>query len=48
MQRMAHSLRHRLGHPVETTLELLGGKWKSEILAILKERLLHHAEIRNV
>src|SRR3989442_8990474 len=48
MQRMAHSLRHRLGHPVETTLELLGGKWKSEILAILKERLLHNAEIRNV
>jgi len=43
MQRMAHTLRHRLGHPVETTLELLGGKWKSDILAILKERLLHDA-----
>src|SRR5256885_13996565 len=43
MQRMAHTLRHRLGHPVETTLELLGGKWKSDILASLKERLLHDA-----
>jgi len=40
---MAHTLRHRLGHPVETTLELLGGKWKSDILASLKERLLHDA-----
>src|SRR5207248_5163892 len=43
MQRMAHTLRHRLGHPVETTLELLGGKWKSDIMAIFKERLLHDA-----
>jgi phosphohistidine phosphatase len=43
MQRMAHTLRHRLGHPVETTLELLGGKWKFDILAILKERLLYDA-----
>ena len=40
---MAHTLRHRLGHPVETTLELLGGKWKSDILTILKEHLLHDA-----
>src|SRR2546423_3034516 len=43
MQRMAHTLRHRLGHPLETTLELLGGKWKSDIMAIFKERLLHDA-----
>src|SRR2546430_11661674 len=43
MQGRAHTLRHRLGHPVETTLELLGGKWKADILASLKERLLHDA-----
>src|SRR2546428_5611775 len=43
MQRMAYTVRHRLGQPVETTLELLGGKWKSDILASLKERLLHDA-----
>jgi len=45
---MAHSLRHRLGHPVETTLELFGGKWKSGLLEDLKERLLQHEEIRKV
>jgi len=48
MQGMAHTLRHRLGHPVETTIELFGGKWKSDILGVLKERLRHYAEIRNV
>src|SRR6267378_4220413 len=48
MQGMAHTLRHRLGHPVETTIELLGGKWKSDFLAFLRERLLLYAEIRNV
>src|ERR1700682_1156919 len=48
MQGMAHTLRHRLGHPVETTLELLGAKWRPDFLADLKQRLLHHAEIRNV
>src|ERR1700704_620045 len=47
MQGMAHTLRHRLGHPVETTIELFGGKWKSDILGALKERLRHYAEIRN-
>src|SRR6267143_4642777 len=46
MQGMAHTLRHRLGHPVETTIELLGGKWKSDILGVLKERLRHYAKIR--
>src|SRR2546427_1142872 len=46
MQGMAHTLRHRLGHPVETTIELLGGKWKSDILGVLRERLRHYAEIR--
>ena len=35
MQGMAHTLRHRLGHPVETTIELFGGKWKSDILGAL-------------
>jgi phosphohistidine phosphatase len=48
MQGMAHTLRHRLGHPVETTIELFGGKWKSDFLAVLRERLRHYAEIRNV
>src|SRR2546421_10763697 len=46
MQGMAHTLRHRLGHPVETTIEL-AGKWKSDVLAVLRERLRHYAEIRN-
>ncbi len=45
---MAHSLRHRLGHPVETTLELFGGRWKSGLLEDLKDRLLQHEEIRKV
>ena len=44
---MLHTLRHRLGHPVETTLQLLESKWKSDFLANLKARLLHNAEIRN-
>ena len=44
---MAHTLRHRLGHPVETTIELFAGKWKSDVLAVLRERLRHYAEIRN-
>ena len=48
MQGMAHTLRHRLGHPVQTTIELFGGKWKSDFLAVLRERLLHYAEIRYV
>jgi len=47
MQGMAHTLRHRLGHPVETTIELFAGKWKSDVLAVLRERLRHYAEIRN-
>jgi phosphohistidine phosphatase len=47
MQDMQHTLRHRLGHPVETTRELLGGKWKPDLLAALKERLLQYAEHRN-
>src|SRR5438874_7629170 len=47
MQGMAHTLRHRLGHPVETTIELFAGKWRSDVLAVLRERLRHYAEIRN-
>src|ERR1700694_1152006 len=47
MQGMAHTPRHRLGHPVETTIELFGGKWKSDILGVLGERLRRYAEIRN-
>jgi phosphohistidine phosphatase len=49
MQGMAHTLRHRLGHPVETTIELFGGKWKSDFLGlgVLKERLRHYAQIGN-
>jgi phosphohistidine phosphatase len=47
MQGMAHTLRHRFSHPVETTIELFGGKWKSDILGVLRERLRHYAEIRN-
>src|SRR2546426_5808037 len=45
MQRMLHTLRQALGHPVETTLQLLEGTWKSGVLANLKERQLPHQEI---
>ena len=46
---MAHTLRHRLGHPLETTIELFGSKWKSDFLGlgVLKERLRHYAQIGN-
>jgi len=49
MQGMAHTLRHRLGHPLETTIELFGGKWKSDFLGlgVLRERLRHYAQIGN-
>src|SRR6267142_3414339 len=49
MQGMAHTLRHRLGHPLETAIELFGSKWKSDFLrlGVLKERLRHYAQIGN-
>jgi DNA-binding HxlR family transcriptional regulator len=34
------------GCPVELTLDLLGGKWKTVILARLKQSPLRYAEIR--
>jgi DNA-binding HxlR family transcriptional regulator len=34
------------GCPVELSLQLLGGKWKTVILARLKERPLRYGEIR--
>lgn len=34
------------GCPVELTLDLLGGKWKTVILARLKQAPLRYAEIR--
>jgi DNA-binding HxlR family transcriptional regulator len=34
------------GYPVELTLDLLGGKWKTVILARLKQAPLRYAEIR--
>ncbi len=41
-----HSLRRRFSCPVELALEILSGKWKTVILAYLKERPLHYAELR--
>jgi DNA-binding HxlR family transcriptional regulator len=39
-------LRKSYGCPVELSLELLGGKWKSVILARLKDRPLSYGELR--
>jgi DNA-binding HxlR family transcriptional regulator len=43
---MAHSLRRKFSCPLELSLEILGGKWKTVILAYLKEGPLHYAELR--
>ena len=45
---MLHTLRHRLGHPVETTLAFLEGKWKSGILTNLKGRLFQTPRVQKV
>ena len=45
---MLHTLRHRLGHPVETTLAFLEGKWKSGILTNLKGRLFQAPRVQKV
>src|SRR3954465_14302529 len=47
MRAMAHTLRHRLGHPLETTLDLFASRWRPDFLSDLKQRLLAYAEIRN-
>jgi DNA-binding HxlR family transcriptional regulator len=41
-----YSLRRSFSCPVELALEILGGKWKTVILAHLKERSLRYAELR--
>src|SRR5215510_6232672 len=41
-----YSLRRKFSCPVELALEVLGGKWKTVILAHLKERSLRYAELR--
>src|SRR5215510_16615766 len=43
---MAHSLRRRFSCPVELALEILNGKWKTVILAHLKQGSLHYSELR--
>jgi len=45
---MLHTLRHRLGHPVETTLAFLEGKWRSGILTNLKGRLFQTPRVQKV
>lgn len=42
---MAHMLNRKFSCPVELTLEILSGKWKTIILAHLKEQPLHYAEL---
>jgi DNA-binding HxlR family transcriptional regulator len=41
-------LRKTYGCPVELSLDLLGGKWKSVILARLKDRPLGYGELRRL
>src|SRR5215813_14684129 len=41
-----YSLRRKFSCPVELALEILNGKWKTVILAHLKERSLGYAELR--
>src|SRR5262249_47130334 len=43
---MVHSLRRKFSCPVELSLEMLGGKWKTVILAYLKHGSLRYAELR--
>src|SRR5262245_30641120 len=43
---MVHSLRRKFSCPVELALEVLGGKWKTVILAYLKQGALHYTELR--
>src|SRR5262245_16216452 len=41
-----YTLRRQFSCPVELALEVLSGKWKTVILAHLKERSLRYAELR--
>jgi DNA-binding HxlR family transcriptional regulator len=41
-------MRKTYGCPVELSLDLLGGKWKSVILARLKDRPLGYGELRRL
>lgn len=43
---MAASLTRTFGCPVELALEILGGKWKPVILAILKTQPQRYSELR--
>ena len=45
---MSYSLQRRFSCPVELALEVLGGKWKPVILAHLKQRPLHYADLRRL
>lgn len=45
---MAHSLHRRFSCPVELALEVIGGKWKTVILARLKEHPYHYGELRKL
>lgn len=45
---MAKSFRRNFSCPVELALEVLGGKWKTVILAHLKERSMRYTELRAV
>ena len=42
---MIRGLRQRLGHPIESTLEALAGKWKPALLEHLKDRLPYHERL---
>jgi DNA-binding HxlR family transcriptional regulator len=43
---IVNRLPRNFGCPVELSLQLLGGKWKTVILARLKERPLRYGELR--
>ena len=45
---MTSSRTRRFGCEVEFALDVLGGKWKAVILALLKERPRHYGDLRRL
>jgi phosphohistidine phosphatase len=45
---MEHNLRYRIGHPVESALDLLAGSWRPAVLQRLGERLLPYPGLRKL
>src|SRR5690349_14045308 len=45
---MEHNLRYRIGHPVESALDLLAGSWRPTVLQQLGARLLPYPGLRRL